>query len=58
MTVIIDAMGIGLIIPVLPDLLLDVLPNTFVAEAAVWGGLLSTLFAVLQCIFSPTLATL
>ena len=35
MTVVIDAMGIGLIIPVLPDLFLDVLPNTSIAEAAV-----------------------
>ena len=58
MTVVIDAMGIGLIIPVLPDLLLDVLPNTSVAEAAVWGGVLSSLFAIMQFIFSPILGTL
>ena len=58
MTVVIDAMGIGLIIPVLPDLLLAVLPDTSVAEAAVWGGILASLFAVMQFIFSPILGSL
>ena len=40
-TVMIDAMGIGLIMPVMPDLMVEVGGDTLGA-AALWGGLLST----------------
>lgn len=57
MTVMIDSMGIGLILPVMPDLIEEVGGLTL-AEAAVWGGLLTTSFAVMQFLFSPTIGNL
>ncbi|MCX7645285.1 MAG: TCR/Tet family MFS transporter [Rhodobacteraceae bacterium] len=56
-TLAIDAMGIGLILPVMPDLLRD-LTGGSLAEAALWGGLLTTAFAVMQFLFGPTLGAL
>jgi DHA1 family tetracycline resistance protein-like MFS transporter len=57
MTVMIDAMGIGLIMPIMPNLLLEVQGGTL-ADAAIWGGILSTAFAVMQFLFSPVLGSL
>lgn len=51
-TVMLDAMGIGLIVPVMPELLLEVQGGTL-ASAALWGGVLSTVFAVMQFLFGP-----
>ena len=56
-TVMLDAMGIGLIVPVMPDLLREVQGGDL-AQAAIWGGLLSTVFAVMQFLFSPLLGAL
>lgn len=56
-TVLIDAMGIGLIMPVMPDLLSEVRGGTL-QEAAIWGGILSTSFAVMQFAFGPLLGNL
>ncbi|MCF6431529.1 TCR/Tet family MFS transporter [Leisingera sp. MMG026] len=56
-TVMIDAMGIGLIMPVMPGLITGVQGGTL-AQAAVWGGVLSTVFAVMQFLFSPVLGSL
>ena len=57
LTVMIDAMGVGLIIPVMPDLIREVtggdLPN-----AALWGGVLATVFAVMQFVFGPVIGNL
>ena len=58
MTVILDSIGIGIMIPVLPTLMTDVLPGRTVAEAAVWGGILASIFAVMQFIFGPILGSL
>jgi len=52
-----DAMGIGLILPVLPDLLAEVNAST-IGAAAVWGGILTTSFAVMQFLFGPALGSL
>jgi len=52
-----DAMGIGLIVPVMPDLINEVHGGTL-GNAAVWGGLLATTFAVMQFIFGPLLGSL
>ena len=57
LTVMIDAMGIGLIIPVMPDLIQEVGDGTL-AEAAIWGGILSTTFAVMQFLFGPVMGGL
>jgi DHA1 family tetracycline resistance protein-like MFS transporter len=56
-TVMIDAMGIGLILPVMPDLIKEVQGGTL-ANAAVWGGILSGVFAVMQFLFGPIIGNL
>ena len=56
-TVLLDAMGIGLIVPVMPDLIQEV-DGGDLAKAALWGGVLSTSFAVMQFIFGPVLGGL
>ena len=50
-------MGIGLIVPVMPALIQEVQGGTL-ATAALWGGILSTIFAVMQFLFGPFLGTL
>ncbi len=56
-TVAINALGIGLIIPVMPDLLLEMgIPS--LSEAAAIGGILSLVFAGMQFLFSPLLGRL
>lgn len=57
LTVVIDAMGIGLIIPVMPDLIREVSGGDL-SEAALWGGVLSTIFAVMQFLCAPLLGHL
>ena len=53
----IDAMGIGLIMPVMPDLLIQVRGGTL-GSAALWGGLLATSFAAMQFLFGPVIGGL
>ncbi|MCR9157845.1 MAG: TCR/Tet family MFS transporter [Rhodobacteraceae bacterium] len=56
-TVMIDAMGVGLIIPVMPDLIREVTGGDL-ANAALWGGVLTTVFAVMQFLFGPVIGNL
>ncbi|MFU8881591.1 MAG: TCR/Tet family MFS transporter [Rhodobacterales bacterium] len=56
-TVMIDAMGIGLILPVMPDLIRETTGGSL-AQAAIWGGVLSTAFAMMQFLFGPLLGAL
>lgn len=56
-TMLIDSMGFALIMPVMPDLLQEVGGITL-GEAAVWGGIFATSFAVMQFIFSPVIGNL
>ena len=56
-TVAIDAIGIGIIIPVMPDLILEVGGGTL-GSAAVWGGILASVFAFMQLLFGPTIGNL
>ena len=56
-TVMLDAMGIGLIMPIMPDLIREVQGGSL-ANAALWGGLLSTVFAVMQFGFGPLIGSL
>ncbi len=56
-TVTIDAMGIGLILPVMPDLIEEV-RGTTLSDAALWGGVLSATYAVMQFLCAPTLGNL
>jgi DHA1 family tetracycline resistance protein-like MFS transporter len=55
--VVIDSMGIGLIMPVMPDLIQDV-EGEGLGSAAVWGGILATIFALMQFGFGPTIGSL
>ena len=54
---VIDAIGIGLIMPVMPALLSDLDGGTL-AEAAAWGGLLAAIFAGMQFLFGPLVGNL
>ena len=54
LTVMIEAMGIGLILPVMPALLEEV-QGTDLSGAALWGGLLGAIYALMQFVFSPLL---
>lgn len=56
-TLILDAMGIGLILPVMPDLIQEVKGGTL-GDAAIWGGILATSFAVMQFLFGPLIGSL
>lgn len=53
----IDAMGIGLILPVMPDLIQEV-SGSSLADAAIWGGILTTAFAVMQFLFGPVIGNI
>ncbi len=57
LTLTIDAIGIGLMIPVLPELIGE-LTGENVAGAALWGGVLTTAFAAMQFLFGPTLGNI
>ncbi len=56
-TVVIDAIGIGIIFPVMPELIEDVTGGA-ISQAALWGGLLATSFAVMQFLFGPVVGNL
>ncbi|MEM7744033.1 MAG: TCR/Tet family MFS transporter [Pseudomonadota bacterium] len=56
-TLVVDAMGIGIIIPVLPDLLQE-LSGADIGSAAIWGGYLTFSYALMQFVFSPVLGAL
>ncbi|MCB1339954.1 MAG: TCR/Tet family MFS transporter [Pseudooceanicola sp.] len=56
-TVVLDAMGIGLIMPIMPDLIQEVQGGSL-ANAALWGGALSTVFALMQFVCGPVVGNL
>ncbi|MEO1026075.1 MAG: TCR/Tet family MFS transporter [Pseudomonadota bacterium] len=56
-TVVIDAMGIGLILPVMPALLREI-GGISLTDAAIWGSVLATAFAVMQFLFGPLIGAL
>jgi DHA1 family tetracycline resistance protein-like MFS transporter len=56
-TVVLDAMGIGIIMPVMPDLIQEV-GSVDLSKAALWGGSLTVVFAINQFLFSPTIGGL
>ena len=57
LTIMIDAMGIGLMMPVMPDLIREVNGGDL-SQAALWGGILSTSFAMMQFLFGPVVGGL
>ena len=56
-TVAIDAIGIGIIIPVMPDLIKEV-GGASIADAALWGGVLAASFSFMQFLCGPTVGNL
>lgn len=56
-TVAIDAMGIGLILPVMPELL-KTIGGFDVSQAALWGGVLAFSYAAMNFLFGPLLGNL
>lgn len=56
-TITIEAMGIGLIFPVMPALLRQVM-QADLSQAALWGGILSSAYAAMQFLFSPAIGNL
>lgn len=57
LTVTLDAIGIGLIFPVMPDLMMEITGQSL-SKAALWGGLVTTSFAVMQFLFGPVVGNL
>jgi DHA1 family tetracycline resistance protein-like MFS transporter len=56
-TLFLDAMGIGLVYPVMPDLIEEI-GSVGLGNAALWGGLLATAYAVMQFLCAPLLGAL
>lgn len=56
-TVMLDMLAFGIIIPVLPHLIVELIGGSM-AQAAVWVGAISTTFMLMQFIFSPVQGTL
>ena len=56
-TVMLDSMGLGLVMPVLPDLITEIHGGT-VSAAAVWGGFLAFTYSVMQFGCAPLLGNL
>lgn len=56
-TILIDSIGFGLIIPVMPDLLSELM-ETSKADVAVWGGYLAFCYAAMHFLFGPFIGNL
>jgi MFS transporter, DHA1 family, tetracycline resistance protein len=56
-TLLIDVIGFGIIIPVIPNLISE-LQGVSIPEAASYGGWLVASFSIMQFIFSPVLGNL
>lgn len=56
-TILLDMVGLGIILPVLPNLILELTGDT-VARSAVIGGYLVFVYALMQFLFSPILGNL
>ena len=53
-TILIDSIGIGIVFPVMPDLLMNMM-HINENEATQWGGYLATAYALMQFVFAPVL---
>ena len=56
-TMMLNSIGIGLILPVMPNLIAE-LTGGSISSAALWGGVLATTYAVMQFFMGPTLGNL
>jgi len=57
LTVMLETISVGIILPVMPQLLTSLLGPSL-ANAAIWGGVLTTAFSVSQFLFMPLLGAL
>lgn len=57
-TLLIDVTGLGLIIPVVPKLIEDLLHTNNISKVALYGGLLTFSYAIMQFLFAPVLGNL
>ncbi len=57
LTVLIDTIGFGIVLPVLPELIMD-LTDVGLSRASVYGGWLAMTFAVAQFLFGPIMGNL
>lgn len=57
-TLLIDVIGFGLIIPVVPKLIAELLGNSSVSLASQYGGWLTFAYAFMQFLFAPVLGNL
>ena len=64
LTLLIDIIGIGIIIPVLPELIKELLNDANLTDAELtsaasfWGGIIATSYAVMQFFFAPIVGAL
>ncbi len=56
-TIVLDAVGIGLMVPIVPELIKE-LGGLSISDAAVYGGLMTALFSVAQFVATPILGSL
>lgn len=56
-TIFLDSVGIGILIPVIPELIRE-LANVDISKAAIFGGLITALFSVVQFFSSPVLGSI
>jgi len=56
-TILLDAIGVGLIFPIMPDLMAEVGAST-IGNSAIWGAVLMSSYAVMQFVFSPLIGNL
>ncbi|KZL05102.1 Tetracycline resistance protein, class C [Pseudovibrio axinellae] len=56
-TVLLNAIGAGLIIPVTPDLVAQ-LSQTTISNAALWGGYIAASYAAMQFLFGPAIGAI
>ncbi|MGR3721995.1 TCR/Tet family MFS transporter [Abyssibius alkaniclasticus] len=56
-TILLDAIGVGLIFPIMPDLMAEVGAGD-IGSSAIWGGILISAYAVMQFLFSPLIGNL
>ena len=56
-TLLIDITGLGLIIPVFPKLIQELIHGS-ISDASEWGGWLTFAYAIMQFIFAPVLGNL
>ncbi|MER3472079.1 MAG: tetracycline resistance MFS efflux pump [Chitinophagaceae bacterium] len=56
-TLLIDVTGLGIIIPILPDLIKSLIHGN-ISKVSQWGGLLTSVYGLMQFLFAPVIGNL